>query len=123
MKDIWTAPSGVDNAGWKVTPADLKQAREDAIARGADRSSLEQQYAALVRQYGSEERLCEVWTMRRWQEAYDEQLHPRDAGQEPPPAPPAPSKSPDDRKRLIALINQYPELAAEVLKDLPRPDQ
>lgn len=73
-KDIWTAPGGTGNREWRVTPEDIRKAREDAIARGADRAELERQHAELVKHYGSEEALARAWTTQLWRQAYREQL-------------------------------------------------
>lgn len=73
-KDIWAAPSGTGNAGWEVTPEDIRQAREDAIAAGADREELERAHAKLVKELGSEEAVAREWTKQLWSEAYRQQL-------------------------------------------------
>lgn len=75
-KNIWAAPSGTGHAGWEVTPEDIRQAREAAIAAGADREELERAHAELVKDLGSEEAVAREWTKQLWMDAYREQLGP-----------------------------------------------
>lgn len=75
-KNIWAAPPGTGNAGWEVTPEDIRQAREDAIAAGADREELERTHAELVKELGSEEAVAREWTKQLWSQAFREQLSP-----------------------------------------------
>lgn len=67
MKDIW-------KPGTKVTPQDIREAREAAIARGADREQLEKLHRELVEHYGSEKKLAEAWTLQNMRAAFREQL-------------------------------------------------
>lgn len=67
MKDLW-AP------GTRVTVEDIREAREAAIARGADRAELERQHQQLVQHYGSEQKLADAWTLQNMKAAFRAQL-------------------------------------------------
>lgn len=98
----------------EVTPADLRQALEDAIAAGGDRERLEREYARHVKIAGSEEALAARWTTQNLLESYRQEMRK--------PATPTRATAPrseSDIQRLKELVRLYPELARSLAAKLP----